>query len=459
MIFQPEQFTTYSLLRTARGNDICRIMAEAINCVNAEEIMQKHVTYDANHLIVDNTRYDLNNYEQIYVIGAGKACVPMAAALQKIIKNKITSGLIITKDGYVDIENINLESKVEILVASHPLPDQRNIKAASKLISFLSKINHTDLVILLLSGGGSALLMHPASGITLNDIGNTTAVLMRSGTSISEINTIRKHLDLFKGGGLIKFLASATVISLILSDVVGDCLDVIASGPAVGDPTTFVDAWKILQTYEVLDKIPTRVKNHIMNGIKGEIDETLKPGDPLLTKVKNVIVGRNTDAVNNAVILANLLGYHSKVLTTCLQGEAAQIGKTIAKEVNNMSSPSFLMSRPACLIAGGETTVTITGKGIGGRNQELALGAVEGLTGSNQIILSSLATDGGDGPTDAAGAVATNQTYLRGLDMGLNANDFLLNNDSYHYFNALGDLIKIGPTLTNVNDLVFIFFF
>ncbi len=314
MIFQPEQFTTYSLRRSARGNDICRIMAEAINSVNAEDIIQKHVTSDANHLIVDNTRYDLNNYQQIYVIGAGKACVPMAASLQKILKNKITSGLIITKDGYVDIGNINRESKVEILVASHPLPDQRNINAASKLISFISNINHNDLVILLLSGGGSALLMYPASGISLDDIGNTTSVLMRSGTSISEINTIRKHLDLFKGGGLIKFLASATVISLILSDVVGDSLDVIASGPTVADPTTFSDCWTILQKYEILDNIPTSVKNHILNGIKGEIEETIKPGDPRLFKIYNVIVGRNIDAVNNAEKLAKLLGFHTKLI-------------------------------------------------------------------------------------------------------------------------------------------------
>jgi glycerate 2-kinase len=458
MIFQPEQFTTYSLRRSVRGKDICRIMAEALNSVNAEDIIQKHVTSDVNHLIVDNTRYDFSNYQQIYVIGAGKACVPMAASLQKVLKNKITSGLIITKDGYVDFGNINPKGKVEILVASHPLPDQRNINAASKLISFISNINHNDLVILLLSGGGSALLMCPASGISLDDIGNTTSVLMRCGASISEINTIRKHMDLFKGGGLIKFLASATVISLIISDVVGDNLEVIASGPTVADPTTFVDAWTIFQKYEILEKIPTRVKNHILNGIKGEIDETMKPGDPLLSKVYNVIVGRNIDAVNNAEKLANLLGFHTKLLTTCLEGEAAQIGKSIVNEVNHMFSPSFLVSRPACLIAGGETTVTISGKGVGGRNQELALGAVKELSGSNQIILSSLATDGGDGPTDAAGAVATNETYSRGLEKGLDPNDFLLNNDSYHYFNKLGDLIKIGPTLTNVNDLVFIFF-
>jgi glycerate 2-kinase len=216
MIFQPEQLLTYSLLRAPRGNDICRIMAGAINSVNAADVIQKHIKCDANHLIVNNTSFDLRKFQRVFVIGAGKACVPMAISLHKILKDKITSGLVITKDGYVDLENSNLKSKIEILVAGHPLPDQSNVHAASKLIAFFSHINRNDLVIMLLSGGGSSLLMFPAPGISLKDIQITTSILLRSGTSIDEINTIRKHLDLFKGGGLIKFIPASTVISLIL---------------------------------------------------------------------------------------------------------------------------------------------------------------------------------------------------------------------------------------------------
>ena len=457
MIFQPEQLLTYSLLRAPRGIDICRIMAGVINRANAADVIQKHITCDATHLIVNNTSFDLRKFQRIFVIGAGKACVPMSIALEKILKDKITSGLVITKDGYVDLEYSSLGSKIKILIASHPLPDQRNIQAASKLISFLSNINRYDLVIMLLSGGGSSLLMFPAPGISLQDIQITTSILLRSGTSINEINTIRKHLDLFKGGGLIKFIPASTVISLIISDVVGDSLDVIASGPTVADPTTFTDAWNILHKYQVIDKIPSRVRAHFYNGIKSKIEDTIKPGDPLLSNVTNLIVGNNTEAINNAENIAQLLGFNTIVITTSLQGEASQIGKTIANDVKNMFWSSSKISRPACLIAGGETTVTVTGTGKGGRNQEFALGAVNELSGSDQIIISSLSTDGGDGPTDAAGAVVTNETYLRGLSIGLDPNEFLLNNDSYHYFNSLGDLIRTGPTLTNVNDLVFIF--
>ena len=457
MIFHPEQFNTYSLLRTPRGNDICRIMAEAINSVDAGAAIQKHVTSDASHLVINSTSFDLNNYQRIFVIGAGKACVPMVTSMIKILKNKISSGMLITKVGYDVFDNETIDPKVEILVASHPVPDERNVYAASKLISLTSNIYSDDLVIILLSGGGSSLLTYPAQGISLKDIQNTTSILLRSGISIAEINTIRKHLDLFKGGGLIKFLASATIITLVLSDVVGDCLDTIASGPTVADPTTFTDAYTIFRKYNIFDKIPSRVRIHILKGIKGEIEETIKPGDPLMSKVLNVIVGGNTDAVNNAEKMARLLGFNTKVLTTCLQGEAAQAGKTIAKDVKKLFALSSVGSRPTCLIAGGETTVSIIGAGKGGRNQELVLGAVTELSGPDKIIISSLATDGEDGPTDAAGAVATNDTFGRGLAIGLDPIDFLKNNDSYHYFNTLGDLIKTGPTLTNVNDLVFIF--
>jgi hydroxypyruvate reductase len=299
--------------------------------------------------------------------------------------------------------------------------------------------------------------MKPASGLSVKNIQDTTTILLRCGATINEINTIRKHLDELKGGGLAKFLFPATVISLLLSDVVGDHPDVIASGPTVADPTTYMDAWALLNKYQISDKIPPQVLSHFSDGMAGKIPETLIPGDLILDKVQNFLVGSNTQTALAAIQAAKAVGYTATLLSTKIEGEASQVGQTIAENAkSSLASPEYV-DRPACLIAGGETTVTIKGNGKGGRNQELALGAVKSLSGIDRIILISLATDGGDGPTDAAGAVATNRTYILGLAKGLNPTDYLERNDSYHYFEPLGDLIKTGPTLTNVNDLVFIF--
>jgi glycerate 2-kinase len=457
MIIQPEQISTYSLSRYSRGDDIRTVIAAAINDVDAGEAIKKHVTCDADHLIIDNQNYDLSKYKRVFVIGVGKACVPMADAIYKILHDHIASGLLITKEGYLNLEKYHIETQVKIIEASHPIPDQRNLDATLMLIALTSELNGDDLVIFLLSGGGSSLLMNPSPGISLQDIQAITAILLSCGASINEMNTIRKHVDQFKGGGLAKFLSPAEVISLILSDVVGDNLEVIASGPTVADPTTFGDAWAVLNKYQILDQIPLRIRSQISTGLLGAIQETIKPGDPILSRVSNVIVGNNVDAVKSAFNTSQMLGFDTRILTTLLQGEASHIGRILSVEAKTLLSPPSIVTRPACMIAGGETTVTIRGTGKGGRNQELALGAVMSLSGPEQIILASLATDGGDGPTDAAGAVTTNETYSRGLALGLDPYDYLSRNDSYHYFESLGDLIKTGPTSTNVNDLVFIF--
>jgi hydroxypyruvate reductase len=325
------------------------------------------------------------------------------------------------------------------------------------MISMIQGVISDDLVICLISGGGSSLMMKPSHGLSLKDIQDTITVLINCGATINEINTIRKHLDDIKGGGFAKMLFPATVISLILSDVVGDSLDMIASGPTVADPTTYRDAWEVLNKYQLVDQTPPQVCAHLLDGMAGQIAETLKLGDPILKKVQNILVGNNTQATSAAIQAAEAVGFATKLLTTSLQGEASQLGEMIANNAKSMFTLPVFITRPACLIAGGETTVNIKGTGKGGRNQELALGAVKCLSGTDQTILISLATDGGDGPTDAAGAVVTNQTYSRGLDIGLNPIEYLERNDSYHYFEPLNDLIKIGPTLTNVNDLVFIF--
>jgi glycerate 2-kinase len=457
MVIQPHQFHTHSLEEISRGDDICRILAAAICGADAGEAIKRHVHREADSLVVDRNHFDLNIYQRILVIGAGKASVPMAKSVCEIVGNRLTSGMLITKDGYRPPLDGQLENKVQVIEGSHPLPEQRNVVATLNLLSLVKGLNNNDLVIFLLSGGASSLLMCPSPGISLHDIQLTTSLLLDCGASIAEINTVRKHSDAIKGGGLAKLLAPATVTSLILSDVVGDQVDMIGSGPTTGDLTTYADTWAILIKYQLVDRVPTSVREHIADGLEGKIPETLKPGDPILKKVTNHIVASNKDALTGAEQAARMAGFSTSILTSSLQGEASAAGDYLCGEAEHLLAGPSSISRPACMLAGGETTVGIKGKGLGGRNQELALGAVKCLSGMERMLLVSLATDGGDGPTDAAGAVATSKTYSRGLSMSLNPQDYLRKNDSFHYFEPLGDLIKTGPTFTNVNDLVLIF--
>ena len=457
MTIQPGQFTTNSLRNSPWGQNICQILSVAINSADARSRIKDKVFLADNRLIIANTTYDLTKYHRVFIIGAGKAVVPMATAIYEILGNRITSGLVITKDGYINSTKSINEHCIKILEANHPIPDHRNLDASLQIFTLSHSLDADDLVICLLSGGGSSLMMMPSPGISLKDIQETISLLLTCGATIDEINAIRKHIDLLKGGGLAKNLFPATVVSLLLSDVVGDRFDVIASGPTVADPSTYNDAWAVFDKYRIFDRIPPQVLIHLKDGMAGRILETVKPGDPILVKVQNILVGSNTQAALAAVNAAKVNGFTTRLLTTNLQGEASQLGQTIAEDVKKMLAQPEYIQRPTCLIAGGETTVTIKGTGKGGRNQELALGAVECLSGTDHIILISLATDGGDGPTDAAGAVVTNQTYSLGLAKGLNPKDYLERNDSYNFFEPLGDLIKTGPTLTNVNDLVFVF--
>lgn len=457
MIFQPSKFRTNSLSRSPYGDEMCAILAAAINNADAGLAIRKHVHRHGGLLTLDDIRYDLNGFKHIYVIGVGKASLPMVDGITGIISDRITSGMVITKDDYLSLESSYKLGSIKVLGAGHPIPDGRNLEAGLQLLSLVRGVQSDDLVIILLSGGGSALLMHPSPGISLEDIQATTGLLLKCGATISEINTIRKHLDDFKGGGLAKLLFPATVLTLILSDVVGDSLAAIASGPTVADPTTYGDAGIVLNKYQLMDQIPSHVQAHIQAGTQGKIPETNKPGDLIFSNVTNKIVGNNIHAVRASEAKAKALGFTTQVMTISLQDEASQVGQSILEDNLRLLANSTTPGKPACTLAGGETTVTIRGNGLGGRNQELALGAVTKLSTLKDILLISLATDGVDGPTDAAGAVSTGETYLRGMNLGLDPGDFLARNDAYHYFELLGDLIKTGPTLTNVNDLVFIF--
>ena len=445
------KLTTHTLSTLPWGTEIPGILNAALQAVEPGEAVEQNMHRDGNRLIIGEHPFDLSEFQRVLVIGAGKAGSPMALAAANILGNYLTQALVIVKEGYLSAhEN---DQNIIILEAGHPIPDQRGVEGTQRIIDLMQNTQPNDLIICLISGGGSALLVSPVEGLSLNDLQSLTSDLLASGASINEINTIRKHLSQVKGGNLARLAAPAPLATLILSDVVGDPLDVIASGPTVPDPTTFEDAHEILQRYQVTSPNITTVLQNRKSGI----GETPKPGDSIFEDVYNVIIGSNRQAAQAAIKRAQEEGFNTLLLTTYLQGEARQAGRFIGAIARQIAQSDYPIPKPACIAVGGETTVTLQGDGLGGRNTELALSAVEDISGLNNIALVTLATDGGDGPTDAAGAVVTGETLSRAAQIGLKPAEFLARNDSYHFFDALGDLLKTGPTMTNVNDLAFLF--
>jgi len=451
----PERFLTASLRAHPSGAAVARVMAAAIQAVDPEQAVRRHLRREGDCVWVGERAYDLAAFERVWLVGAGKAGLPMARAAVDVLGERISGGVVIVKEGYAGPGEP--PPGISLVQAGHPLPDERGVQATRQLMAVLEAAGPRDWVLCLLSGGGSALLTAPAPGVSLADLQGLTAALLACGASIQEINALRKHVDTIKGGGLARMAAPAQVTALILSDVVGDPLDVIASGPTVPDTSTFAGAWDILRRYDILDQTPSAIRSRLEQGLRGTLPETPKPGDPLFERVQNHIVCSNYQAAQAGLAQAAAEGWQTLLLTTFLQGEARQAGRmlgAIARQAVRTGQP---LARPFCLVAGGETTVTLRGDGLGGRNQELALGAVGELDGLPGIILAALATDGGDGPTDAAGAVVTGETLARARAAGLAPQDFLARNDAYHFFAPLGDLLLPGPTLTNVNDLTFLF--
>jgi glycerate-2-kinase len=397
--------------------DINFIINQSLLSVNPYQCVAEKIDIQGNDLFIFEKKIDLNNINDIYVIGVGKAVIPMAKAVIDKIGNRITSGLIISKHR-IEKEKKGFRENIQILIGGHPVPSKQSIESTKKLITFLKKVNENDLLINLISGGGSALMVLPHGGITLDDIKNFTNILLQSGATIQEINTIRKHIDKIKGGGLARMTYPTHMETLILSDVLGDQISMIASGPTSMDETTYNDAWEIINKYNIKNEIPKSIINHLIKGIQGEIQETIKSGNEVLKNNTNTIIGSLSTAITSAE-----------------------------------------NKKPACVIAGGETTVTILGNGKGGRNQELALGAVGQIDNLQDCCLISMATDGEDGPTDAAGAFVTGRTKSRANEKGLDHEKYLADNDAYNYFKITGNLVKIGPTGTNVNDLLFLFAF
>ena len=391
--------------------------------------------------------YQNRPYKRLWLVGFGKAAVPMAKGLEDRLSDLISGGMVITKYGH-NLPDYRL-SEIKVREAGHPVPDERGVNATRELMDLLSRADDNTLVVCLISGGGSSLLVCPADGITLADKQEVTRLLLASGADIRRLNTVRKHLSAIKGGQLAEIAYPAKVISLILSDVVGDRLEVIASGPTSPDPTTFAEALQILDDFGLLSKVPQGALKLLERGVKGFVSETPKPETPAFKKVENLVIANNQKALEAARSKAEALGFKTRIISSQLAGEAREVGKELAQKAEDCR----LGSEKICLISGGETTVKVRGNGLGGRNQELALGFAGEIQGMEGITLLSAGTDGIDGPTNAAGAVVDGQTLLKARELGLDLETYLAKNDSYHFLEKTGDLLITGPTGTNVMDL------
>lgn len=428
-----------------------QILTAAMEAANPHAAVRRVVRRRGKTLWVGRTAYDLRTIGRVLVIGGGKAGAPMAQALEEVLGTRIDRGLINVKSGYT----LPLK-RIDLVEAGHPLPTAAGQRGADTVLALAAEAREKDLVICLLSGGGSALLPAPAVGLTLEEKVRTTDLLLKSGATITEINTVRKHLSRFKGGQLAQAAAPARMIVLVLSDVVGDRLDAIASGPASPDPTTYAEALAIVDRYALTAQLPESVLTHLRRGAAGEIPETPKPGAPIFQRVQTVIVGNATLAARTAAEKARKLGFRTVLLTTALEGEAREVARVFAAAARSTVTTHVPSKPPACVLAAGETTVTVRGPGQGGRCQEFTLAAALAIDGVPNTVVVGFGTDGTDGPTDAAGAIADGETVARARALGLEAHRALATNDAYPLFSALNDLLFTGPTNTNVNDLYFV---
>ncbi len=430
---------------------IIQALAKALETVAGDKVVETSLKIGENNLMVQNDIFPLDPKGKLVIAAFGKAAVAMLKGAQNTLDQRIDRSLVVTKK-----KTECLLPNTKIVYGDHPVPGQNSLFASRQLETFIRSLSPADTLVCLISGGTSSLLSYPRPPITLNHLQRTTRLLLQCGASIQEINCIRKHLERFKGGGLVSYAHTARVISLILSDVIGDDPATIASGMTSPDPTTFAEAIQIIQHYHIEKKIPPRVLQYLQDGNAGKVPETPKPEDPQFMNVKNYLIGTNSQACQAASNTLQQMGISTLHLTSYLQGEACQVGKVFAALTRQLSKASPF-TKPICWIAGGETTVTVHGTGIGGRNLELALGAVKDLAGIPNSLLITLASDGEDGLSPAAGALVDGTTWQRALELGLNPDSFLANNDSYNFFHTLGDVFYTSPTETNVNDLVFLF--
>lgn len=433
---------------TRKSRDIAlQCLEQAVNAAEAKQLIKAKMKVENNQLQVEGCSFDLRNFKSVYVVGGGKAGGKMAQAIEELLGNHLTAGIVNIPYGTSQKTKV-----IELNEASHPVPDEVGVAGTFRIMALAEQATEDDLVICLISGGGSSLMPLPREGISLKDKQALTNALLKSGAEITEINIVRKHLSAFKGGWLAKKVYPATLLNLVLSDVMGDPLDSIASGPTVPDPSTFSDAKKILEKYDLWLKIPVSIRKILSEGERGLLQETPKPNDIVFEKVHNLVIGNNQTASLAAIDFLISKGLNTLLLADLLDGEAKEVGKVLAKFANE-GFACMDTSISLGIVAGGETTVTVQGKGVGGRNQELALSAALNLKESEECVIASFSTDGIDGPTDAAGAIIDGSTLKRARQLGLDPEKFIDNNDSNSFFSKLGDFICTGATGTNVNDI------
>jgi glycerate-2-kinase len=432
--------------------DAIDIFTAAVKSVQPAALLREWLAVNEDSITIGELSFSKSSIKNIYVIGAGKASAAMASETEKILGDYITEGLVTTKYHHaLPCRRIN------IMEAAHPVPDENGVRAVSKTIQLLNKATEDDIIICLVSGGASALWCDLPEGITLKEMQTSFDILIKSGAAIDEVNTIRKHLSKLKGGQLIRHCHGAKVFSFIISDVPGDGMDVIASGPTVADPSSFHDAYAVLEKYNLLNLLPGSIRSHIEKGIHGIIEETPKTGDLIFANSYPKIIGNNAKALEAASKRAEALGYHVCIIYQLITGDAAAEAKKLMQFAFGYNGP-----KPVCILQGGETTVRVTGKGKGGRNQHFVLTALKELVSlpkenlfQNITILSG-GTDGTDGPTDAAGAVVDLNTLKVILKEDLSIDAYLDNNDAYHFFEKSGSLLITGPTQTNVMDIMMV---
>ncbi|MBU1318561.1 MAG: glycerate kinase [candidate division Zixibacteria bacterium] len=433
-------------------NHIDSIILQAIRSADPGNAVRNKLSRDGSIVIAGTRQLDLDDYSSLSVIAGGKGACSMARAAEDILGSRIAGGLVCTKHGYADTLKV-----LPVLEAGHPIPDKMSVRCADSAIEIASRLTNQDLLLVLLSGGASAVWCSPVQGVSLQDKQAVTSSLLSCGATIHEVNTVRKHLSRIKGGRLAEGAHPAAIITLVLSDVTGDDLTSISSGPTVPDPNTFRDAMGVIGRYDIAASIPGSALDHIQRGVIGEAPETPKPGDRSFENDYQIIVGSNSIARAAAADCGRSLGYNTVVIPDPIIGEARDAAVRLCGLAEQIASGKGLVEPPALIVAGGETTVTITGNGKGGRNQEMALAAAIELERLKNVTFVSFGTDGTDGPTDAAGAIADSDTIRKANAVGFNAQAYLANNDSYHFFQKLGDLIVTGPTGTNVMDIQLVF--
>ena len=442
--------------REKAQQDALAIFRAAVARVDPFEMLVSALSIEGGELVVrtelDEARYPLADYDRIVVAGMGKAAAAMARGAERVLGERIAGGVVAVKAGYAD-----RLTRLSVVEAGHPLPDRGSLEAADRILALGRGLDERSLAIVLISGGGSSVACAPADGLSLEDKTATTGLLLSCGATIQEVNCVRKHLSAIKGGRLAAAYRPATVLSLVLSDVIGDGLDAIASGPTVPDPTSFAEALDIVRRRGLESLLPSSVAQRLRAGAAGSLPDTPKPGDRAFERARTVLLGTNTLALLAARKKAVALGYSSLVLTSRLTGEARLQAPLFLAIGQDIAASGFPLARPACLIAGGETTVTLRGSGKGGRNQEMALAFLSALgkspAGGEGLLFLAASTDGSDGPTDAAGAFASREVLRRAGALSLDPDAFLADNDSYSFFDSCGALLRTGPTKTNVCDI------